>query len=144
MSEQLLLVTAAEDVDLGHGHGVEEGLDGTESAAEAPGGIDEVQLSQTLGVVVLRDVGGLLDVSVDGGNAGDSDTLEIHDCAAGLEELAGLAGACGQTGVGQLLVLGDQVLQHTVGGGDVVHLVQVDLAQLLDVDGAAILFGLSV
>lgn len=139
LGEQFLLVTAAEDVDLANGHGVKEALDGTESRAEAPGSVDEVKLAKTLGVVVLRDVGGLLDVSVDGGNAGDTNALEIHNCAAGLEQLAGLARACGQTGVGQLLVFGNQVLQHTVGSGDFVHLVQVDLAELLDVDGAAIL-----
>lgn len=139
LGEQLRLVSAAEDVNLVDGDGVEETLDDAESAAEAPGGIDNVQLAQTLGVVVLGDLGSLANVSVDGGDAGDADTLQIHNGAAGLEQLAGLARAGGQTGVGQLLVLADEVLQHALTGGDLVHSVEVDLAELLDVDGAAIL-----
>ena len=141
LGEQLRLVSAAENVDLVDGDGVEETLDDAESAAEAPGGIDNVELAQTLGVVVLRDLGGLTDIAVDGGDAGDTNTLQIHNGAAGLEQLAGLAGAGGQTRVGQLLVLADEVLQHALTGGDLVHSVKVDLAELLDVDGAAILGG---
>lgn len=140
LGKELLLVAGAEDVDLVNGDRVEEALDDGEDAAEAPGGVDDVQLAETLGVVVLRDLGGLADVAVDGGDAGDADALQVHDGAAGLEELAGLAGAGGQTGVGHLLVLGDEVLQHALGGGDLVHGIEVDLAQLLDVDGTAILW----
>lgn len=126
-------------MDLVDGDGVEEALDDAEDAAEAPGGIDQVQLAQTLGVVVLRDFGCLAHVAVHGGDAGDTDALQVHNGAAGLEQLAGLAGACGETRIGQLLVLGDEVLQHALAGGDLVHGVEVDLAQLLDVDGTAIL-----
>lgn len=140
LGEKLLLVSAAEDVDLADGDGVKETLDGTEDGAEAPGRVDQVKLAKTLGVVVLRDVGGLLDVPVDRWHTGDANTLQVHNGAAGLEELASLARASRQTGVSQLLVLGHQVLQHAIGSGDLVHLVQVDLAQLLDVDRAAILF----
>lgn len=140
LGKELLLIAGAEDVDLVNGDRVEEALDDGEDAAEAPGGVDEVQLAETLGVVVLRDLGGLADVAVNRGDAGDADALQVHDGAASLEELAGLAGAGGQTGVGQLLVLGDQVLQHALGGGDLVHGIEVDLAQLLDVDRTAILW----
>lgn len=139
LGEQLLLVTTAKDVDLLNSDGVEETLNDAENAAETPGGVDQVQLAETLGVVVLGDLGGLANVSVDGGNAGNTDTLQVHNSAAGLEQLASLARAGGETGVRQLLVLGDEVLQHALGAGDLVHGVQVDLAQLLDVKGTAIL-----
>lgn len=141
LGQKLLLVSAAEDVDLADGNGVKEALDGAEDAAEAPWRVDQVKLAETLGVVVLRDVGGLLDVAVDGRHTGDAHALQVHDGATGLKQLAGLARASRQAGVGQLLILAHQVLQHAVGSGDLVHLVQVDLAQLLDVDGATILFG---
>ena len=140
LSQQVLLVAGAEHVDLVHGHGVQEALDHVEHAAETPGGVDQVKLAQTLGVVVLGDGRRLLDVSVHGGDAGDTDALEVHDGAASLEQLTSLARASGQAGVGELLVLGHEVLQHALGGGDLVHSVKVDLAQLLDVDRSAILF----
>lgn len=140
LSQQFLLVVGAQNVDLVHGDGVEEALDNAEDAAEAPGGVDEVQLAQTLGVVVLRDLGGLAHVTIHRRDAGHTDTLEVHDGAAGLEQLAGFAGAGRETGVGELFVLGDEVLQHTLTSGDLVHGVEVDLAELFDVDGAAILF----
>ena len=128
LSQQVRLVTTTQNVDLVHGHGVKEALDDTEDAAEAPGGVDEVQLTQTLRVVVLRDVRGLAHVAVHGGNAGDTDALQIHNRAAGLEQLAGLARAGGQPRVGHLLVLGDKVLQHALTGRDLVHGIEVDLA----------------
>ena len=126
-------------MDLLDGDGVEEALDDVENAAETPGGVDQVQLAQSLGVVVLRDGGSLTNVSVDGGNAGDPDALQVHDCAAGLHQTAGLSRTGGQAGVRQLLVFADQVLQHAFASGDLVHGVEVDLAQLFDVDGTAIL-----
>jgi len=85
LGKQFRLVAAAEDVDLIDGDRVEETLDDTEGAAEAPRGVDDVQLTQTLGVVVLGDLGGLTNVTVDGGNTGNADTLQVHDGAAGLE-----------------------------------------------------------
>lgn len=126
-------------MDLVDSDGVEEALDNVEGGAESPGRVDQVQLTQTLGVVVLRDVGGLFHVSVDGGDVGDADALEVHDCAAGFHQAAGLTRAGGETGVGELFVFADQVLQHPLGGGDLVHGIEVNLAQLFDVDGTAIL-----
>ena len=89
--------------------------------------------------MVLRDGRGLLDVAVDGGGAGDAYPFQVHDGAAGLEEFAGFAGAGGQTGVGDFLVLDDEVLQHAIGGSDLVHGVQVDFTHLLDVHWSAVL-----
>lgn len=139
LSEQLLLVTAAENVDLCDGDGVEELLDHAEDRGEAPGGVDQVQLAHALGVVVLRDGRSLLHVSVNAANVAETDALKIHDGARGFEEVARLARAGGQTRVGNLLVLDNQVLQHAVLGGDLVHGGEVDLAELLDVKGAAVL-----
>lgn len=137
--QQLALVVAAKDVDLLDGDGVEPALDYTPDGGESPGSVDHVQLTQTLRVVVLGYGGGLTDVGVDGGDLGDGDTLEIHNGAAGLEEAASLAGTGGQTGVGDQFVLDSEVLQHALGGGDLVHGCQVDATKGLDVDGAAIL-----
>jgi len=139
--QQLLLVSAAEDMDLVDGDGVQEALDDAEDGAEAPGRVDQVQLAEALGVVVLGHGGGLADVRVDGGHLGDADALEVHDGAARLEELAGLARAGRQAWVGYLLVLDGEVLQHALSGRDLVHGGQVDVAHLLDIDWAAILWG---
>ena len=128
LGEQLALVAAAEDVDLLDGDRVEEALDHAEDAAEAPGGVDEVQPAEALGVVVLAHCGGLLDVAVDGRDLGDADALQVHYCAAGFEEVAGLARAGGETRVRDLLVLDGEVLEHTLLGGDFVHGCQVALA----------------
>lgn len=141
LGEQLLGVAAAEDVDLGDGDGVEPGLDDVPDGAEAPGRVDEVELAETLGVVVLRERRGLLDVAEDRGRLGQTDALEIHDGAAGFEAGAGLARARGQARIGEALVLDGKVGKHALGCCDLVHGVQVDLAELLDVDGATILGG---
>jgi hypothetical protein len=139
LSKELLLVSAAEDVDLGAGDGVEELLDHAEDTREAPGGVDDVHLTETLGVVVLADGRDSLQVAVDGGGLGNADALEVHDCAGGLEQVARLAGTCRQTRVGHLLVLADEVLNHTLLAGDLLEGGEVDLAELLNVEGAAIL-----
>ena len=91
--------------------------------------------------MVLADAGGLLDVAVDGGRFAEADAFQVHDAAAGLEQFAGLARAGGQAWVGEFLVLDHEVLKHALGRRDLVHGVQVDVAELLDVDGAAVLEG---
>lgn len=139
LCQEVLLVARAQNVDLVNGDGVQEALDDIEDAAKAPGGVDEVQLAQSLRVVVLRDARSLLQVSVHGGDAGDPDALQVHDGAAGLHQTVGLSRAGGQTRVRQLLVFTHQVLQHAFASGDLVHGVEIDLAQFLDVDGSAIL-----
>jgi len=139
LREQLLLVRAAEDVDLGDGDGVKELLDDAEDAAEAPWCVDEVQLAETLWVVVLRNTGRLSDIAVDGRDVGQTDALKVHDCAASLEEVARFARAGGQTWVRDLLVLNDEVLEHALFRGDLVHGVQINLAKLLDVERTSIL-----
>ena len=105
LREQLLLVTASEDVDLLHRDGVEPCLYDAPDAAESPGGVDDVQPAQALGVVVLAEGADLFQVRVYLGDLGDADALQVGDGAAGLEEGTGLAAAGGEAGVRQLLVL---------------------------------------
>jgi hypothetical protein len=142
--EKLALVSGSEDVDLGNGDGVQIALDNAPDSRETPRGVDDIQLAETLGVVVLGDDGSLLDVGVNLRNLADGDTLEVHNSAACLEEVTSLAGASGKTGIGNALVLDSKVLKHTISGGDLVHSVQVDTAKSLDVDWSAILVGLVV
>lgn len=138
--KKLTLISGSENVDLGNGDGVQPALNDAPDSGETPRGVDHIQLAKALGVVVLRDDGSLLDVGVDLGNLADGDTLEVHDSAACLEEVTGLAGASGKTRIGDALVLDSKVGKHTLGGGDLVHSVQVDTAKSLDVDGSAILY----
>lgn len=140
LCQQFLLVVGTKYMDLFDSHGVQEALDGVESAAETPRGVDQVELAQTLGVVVLRDARGLTNIPIHRRDTCDTDALQVHDGAAGLEQLACLPRAGGQSGVSKLLVLSDEVLQHALGGGDFVHGVKIDLAQFLDVDRSSILF----
>ena len=139
LREQLRLISAAENMNFRNGDRIQPPLDDGKNAAEAPGGVDQIEFPETLGVVVLADGGGLLDVAVDGGDFGDADAFEVHDCAAGFEEFAGFAGAGGEAGVGELFVLVYEVLEHAFRGGDFVHGVEVDAAQLLDIDGSTVL-----
>lgn len=53
--------------------------------------------------------------------------------------MAGLARAGGQTGVGHLFVFADEVLHHALLTGDLAKSSEVDVAELLNVDRAAIL-----
>jgi len=100
---------------------IQKPLNHAEHAAEAPGRVDDVQLAQTLGVVVLGDGRGLLDVTVDRGDPGHAYALHVHDCAACFEEFAGFAGAGGETGVGDFFVFDDEVLEHAFAGGEFVE-----------------------
>lgn len=144
LCQQLLLVTATEHVDLRNGDWVQEALDHAEDTAEAPRCVDEVQLSESLRVVVLADSRSTLNVSVNLVHLHQTHTLEVHDCAAGLEQLTGFARASGQTGIGDLLVLNNEVLQHALVGGDFPHGFEVNVSVLLNVDWSAILVGFVV
>lgn len=85
LRKQFGLIVRSQHLDLVDRNRVQESLDSVEDAAESPGCVDQVQLTQTFGVVVLRNGGGLTDVSIDRRDAGDSDALEVHDGAAGFE-----------------------------------------------------------
>lgn len=126
-------------MDLRDSHRIQPALHHREDTGEAPRRVDEIQLAQSLGVVVLADGGGLLDVAIYGGDFRDANALQVHDGAACFEELAGFSGAGGEAGVGELFILVDQVLEHAFCGCDLVHGVEVDPAKLFDVDGSAVL-----
>src|SRR2546423_8901541 len=89
--------------------------------------------------MVLRDGRRLSQVSVHGADLRDSDSFQIHDCAAGFEQLASLAGARGETWIGDFLILDNEVLKHTLSGGDLVQGIEIDFAKFFDVDRAAVL-----
>jgi hypothetical protein len=143
LAQQLLLVSGSEDVDLLDGDGIEPALDHAPDTAETPGGVDDVEPAQTLGVVVLAEVAGGADVAVDLAGLADADALEVHDGAAGLQQGAGFAAAGWQAWVGYALVLDGQVHEHAFLGRDLVHGCQVDATELLDVDWSAVLFRVS-
>lgn len=141
--QQVALVATAKDVDLLDSNGVQPALDDAPNGGEAPGSVDQVQLTQALRVVVLRNGRSLTDVRVDRGDLGQGDALEIHDGAAGLEQASGLARAGGQARVGKAFVLDGKVRKHALAGGDLVHGVQVNATKGLDVDGTAVLNSVS-
>jgi hypothetical protein len=139
LCEQLCLVSRAQDVNLGAGDRVEELLDHAEDTRETPRRVDDVHLTETLGVVVLRDGRNSLQVAVDRCRLGNTDALQIEDGARGLEEVASLARASGQTRIGHLLVLADEVLNHALLAGDLANGGKVDVAKLLNVQRATVL-----
>lgn len=139
LTEQILLITASEDVNLLNSDGIEPSLDHVPDGAKAPGGVDQVQPAETLRVVVLAKTTGLLDITKNLGSLCEADALEVHDGTAGLEEGAGLAAARGEAGVGEALVLDREIGKHALARRDLVHGVKVDAAELLDVNGATVL-----
>lgn len=126
-------------MDLGNSDGIQPALDDAPDGRESPRGVDQVELTQALGVVVLRDDGDLADVVVDRGDLGQCDALEIHDAAAGFKQGAGLARAGRETRVRDTLILDGQVREHALSGGDLVHGVQVNSTESLNVQRTAIL-----
>lgn len=126
-------------MDLLDGDWVKEVLDQGEEGAESERSVDDVELAEALWIVVLGDCGGLADVSEGGLGVPHGDTLKVHNGAAGLEEVAGLAGASWEARVGELLVLDGEVLEHALLGCEGVHGWEIDLAELLDVKWATIL-----
>lgn len=126
-------------MNLLHRHRIQKSLYHAKHGRKPPRRVDEIEFSETLRVVVLRDGRGLFDVAVDGTHAADTNTFEVHDGAAGFEQAAGFAGTGGEAGVGDFFVFNHQVLEHAFCSRDFVHGCQVDLAELFDVDWAAVL-----
>lgn len=122
-------------------HRIQVPLNHAEHAAKPPGSINNIQLSQPLGVMVLGDSRRLLDVAVHRRDLGHADSLHVHDCAACFEEFTGFAGAGRETWVCDFFVFDDEVLEHAFAGGEFVEGVEVDVAVLFDVDWAAVLVG---
>jgi hypothetical protein len=125
-------------------HGVKEPLHHRKHSRKSPRRIDDVKLAETLRIVVLRNTRGGLDVRVHTAGFRQTDTLHVHDCAACFEEMARLAAASGKTWIRYLLVLAYQVGEHAVGGRNLVHGGEVDVAEGLNVYWSAILESVSL
>lgn len=108
-------------MNLLHRNGIQPSLNEAKHSRESPRRVDDVQLAKTLWVVVLGDARGALDVAVSLGGLGKANAFEIEDGAAGLNQVAGLAGAGWEARVGELLVFDGEVLEHAVFGGECVH-----------------------
>lgn len=142
--EQLRLVLRSENKDLGNGDGIKETLDQGKDGSKSKGSVDEVELAHSLGVVVLANVGGLTDVGVDLGGSRQRNSLEIHDGARGLHKVSLQTRAGRKSVASKRLVLPDQVLEHLFLSSDLVHFVDLDSTELLNVDWSAVLVGLVV
>lgn len=92
-----------------------------------------------LGIVVLADVAGLLNVGRDLPKLADADILEVHNCATSLYKLAPLVGAHWQSFSLELFVLDHKLLQLTFGCSDLVQSLDVELTELLNVEGSTVL-----
>jgi hypothetical protein len=99
-----------------------------------------IRLERT-GVVVLGNAAGLLDERLDVPELGDGDAGEVHDGAGRVDDEAVGAhgGADGEAVAEEALVLDDEALDLPLGRRDGVELLDVDLAELLDVDRPAVL-----
>lgn len=71
----------------------------------------------------------------------DPSPVQIHDRATRLNQVTLGVGTRGQTLTQKLFVLADEVLELTFLGGERVQLVDVELAELFDVDRSAVLQG---
>lgn len=108
-------------MDLAHSNRIKKPLDDAEHAAETPGRVDDIQFPQALGVVVLGDARRGLDVRVVVRGGRDAQALEVHDRAAGLEEVVVFTAAGGEAGVCYFFVLDDEVREHAFGCCDFVE-----------------------
>lgn len=142
--EELVLVLVTENLDLVDGDGVEPALDDGPDSGEDVGRVDDVELAHRLRVVVLTDVGGLLNVSGDLPELRDTDVLKVHDGAGSLDELLLVSGADGKTFSLELFVLDDELLDLTFWSGDLVKSLEIELAELLNVDRTTVFVSLVV
>lgn len=84
---------------------------------------------------------GLLYVVLDFPELRDADAVEVHDGARGLDHLAIVSQrrAHRQPFSLKLLVLDDEALKLSFGRRDLIQLVQVEVAELFDVDRSTVL-----
>lgn len=88
---------------------------------------------------MTRTGAGLLDVVLDLPELTDAEVLEVHDRATRLNERALELGADGQAIPHEALVLDHERLQLTLRRRDRVQFREIQLAELLDVDGSSVL-----
>lgn len=108
---QLIDVAATQDLDLLNGDRVKPALDDGPDSGEDVGRVDNVELAHRFWVVVLPNVGSLLDVTGNFPELGDTDVLEVHDGARRLNKMTFVGSAHRQPLALELLVLDDELLQ---------------------------------
>jgi len=86
----------------------------------------------------------LLDVALDLPELAEANALEVHDGARRLDDVTLELGADREAVALELFVLDDERLHLALRGRHLVQLAEVELAELLDVDGAAVLVRLVV
>jgi hypothetical protein len=91
--------------------------------------------------VVLSDSTSGRNVILDLVERADPSPVQVHDCATRLNQVTLSVGTRGQTLTQKLFVLADEVLELTFLGGERVELVDIELAELFDVDRSAVLRG---
>lgn len=117
--DKVIFVLVTENLDLFDCDGVEPALDDGPDGGEDVGSVDDIELAHGLGVVVLTNVGGLLNVAGHLPELGDADVLEIHDGARGLYELSLGGRADGETLSLELFVFDDELLDLALWRGSV-------------------------
>jgi hypothetical protein len=97
LGQQLFLVPASYDIDLGHGDLIQPRPDNGPHRREGPRGIDDVEFAHTLWVTILADGGGFKDVIFDVVKVGEGDVVEVEDRAGGFDGVSDGCGACGES-----------------------------------------------
>ena len=133
LSEKLVLIGGADDVDLGDGNFVEPTLDDVPDGREGPRCVDDVELAHRLRVAVLADRRRLENVILDAVEVGERHAREVEDRARRLDRVARRARACGEAVAQAALVLPHEPLQLTVDGGEGVQSLDVEFSKTLDV-----------
>ena len=139
LREQLVPIRGVEDVDLADGDLVKPALDHGPDGGERPGRIDDVELAHDLRVAVLPDRRGGHDVVLDAVKVGERDVLQVHDRAERLDRVPDRARRGRHARRQRALVLADQPVEQPLLRRDRVERLEVQLAQSLNVDRAAVL-----
>ena len=88
LSKQLGLITTSKNVDLLNSHRVKKAFYHAKDRGEAPRRIYQIELPQSLRIVVLGDCRSLFDIAVHRAHFGDANSFEIHDAATSFEQLS--------------------------------------------------------
>jgi hypothetical protein len=139
LREELILVPATQDIDLRYRHRVEPALDEVPYRGEAPWRIDDIELAHALRVAILPDGARCVHVIFHLVERAEGDVGEVEDRAGRLDGVTHLGGGGRETVGEELFVLVDELFEHTVLGSYGVEGFDVELADLLDVHGTAVL-----
>lgn len=129
------IVTHVDDVKLAHYLGVYQRV------SNKPTVHSQSQARPPKLTVVLPDSTSGRNVILDLVERADPSPVQVHDRATRLDQVTLSVGTRGQTLTQKLFVLADEVLELTFLGGECVELVDIELAELFDVDRSAVLRG---